>query len=49
MEIKEILQKVENISSDSKYMFVRTEKGLLFEQCKKKHREFVLNRKVCEF
>jgi hypothetical protein len=32
MEIKEILQKVENISSDSKYMFVRTEKGLLFEQ-----------------
>jgi hypothetical protein len=32
MEIKKILQKVESISSDSKYMFVRTEKGLLFEQ-----------------
>jgi hypothetical protein len=32
MEIKEILQKVENISIDSKYVFFRTEKGNLFEQ-----------------
>jgi restriction system protein len=37
MEINQILQKVENLSQDSRYLFVRTEKGLLFDQFTKEN------------